>query len=106
MYRVGADGPDERAQVLARAHPLQLRAGVLEPRGDAESLGLVTMAGAGQELGQAARVALPERDVPLLLHRQPLVVPLAREQRFPGEQRADLRVVGVLSLEMSMGHDV
>ena len=83
MDRVGADGADERRQVLRRPHPLELGPRMLEPAGDAEALGLVPMAGPGQELGQAPDVPLPERHVPLLLDREPLVVPVAREQRLP-----------------------
>src|SRR5215510_14899109 len=106
MHWIGPDGPDEGGQVLTRAHPLELAARLLEPRRDTEPTGLVAVPGARQELRQAAGVPLPERHVALLLHDQALVVPVAREQRLPGEQRADLGVARVLSLEAAVGHDV
>ncbi len=45
-------------------------------------------------------------DVARLLDAQALLVPVAREQRFAREERAHLRVAGVLTLEVAVRHDV
>ena len=51
--------PTSDGQVVEVAHPFELGARVLEPLGDAEPLGLLAMARAGQKLGQAPTCAAP-----------------------------------------------
>ncbi len=51
-------------------------------------------------------MAVPQRDVALLLHAQALLVPVAREHRFAVEEPAEARIVQSHSFVRAVRHDV
>src|SRR5579872_4517003 len=98
MNGVSANRADKRRQIFRRAHPLEFGAGMLQSVGDAKPVGFVLVTNTGQELPQVAGMARPKRDIPLLLHRQAVTIPVAREQRLAGEERPDFGIARGLSL--------